>query len=91
MDRDVEMEAVTDRNGGEHRAMVSGVDDDSTARHVKGRGGVRSSVTDNRYQGEAGIFETLDDGDDDVPASLSDPNRPLKCMLFAFEDFFKVF
>lgn len=63
------------KEDGDHTVIDPDFEVDVNTRPVKGRGGNRSGAPDNRYHGEAGIFESLDEDD---ALSLSDPSHPLK-------------
>lgn len=49
----------------------------STERKIKGRGTREEGEHDDRYSGQGGVFESLED--DDNEAASSDPSGPLKC------------
>lgn len=54
-------------------------DESEDIQMVNGRSTSRSPSHDNRYHGDAGVFEALEDKEnDETSAALSDPNRPVK-------------
>jgi hypothetical protein len=58
-------------------------DESEDIQMVNGRSTSRSPSHDNRYHGDAGVFEALEDKEnDETSAALSDPNRPVKCEVY---------